>query len=69
MDPVNLLDIRLSKVVKLGGDYSLELMVDVYNTLNTNVATRVVETLGTKFEYPIMIMTPRTVRVGARFNF
>jgi len=65
---VNMLDLRLSKSLNIG-DRSVELMFDLYNIFNINVATRDVSTIGVKLGYPVTIMTPRTVRFGTKFTF
>jgi len=69
MDNVTLLDLRLSKTLNISDNYKLELMADIYNATNTNIATRQNTTVGAALFHPTMIMTPRTIRLGARFIF
>jgi len=78
LDNLSMLDLKVSKTLNIS-DYKLELMVDLYNIFNSGFArSRVTAvgstsitgaTLGANFLDPTTVITPRTVRVGARFTF
>lgn len=69
MDNILLLDLRAAEIFDITEYHKLEVMLDVYNLLNNNVATEQNTTVGSSLFKPIEIMTPRTIRVGARFSF
>ena len=67
-DATNVLDIRLSRVIRMGGT-TLELMVDGFNMTNANnvLATGVIT--GSDLGVPIRLITPRVFRLGVRVDF
>ena len=77
-DNLSLLDLKVSKIFNIK-DYKLELMLDLYNMFNSGIARSRITTAGNAYKTgstlaanfldPTMIVTPRTVRVGARFTF
>lgn len=68
MPTVHLLDWRISKILDIGTS-KLELMFDMFNTLNSNASIREIETIGPSLGQASIIMPPRCVRFGARFTF
>jgi hypothetical protein len=68
-DTVFTLDLRLSKIFRIPGGRSLELMVDGYNLTNSSVVLNAVELTGPNYGTPLQIIAPRIFRLGARFQF
>jgi len=67
---VHILDFRLEKGVNLGGRRGrVTGMVDVFNALNSDVATNFRITSGTRFQELIALLDPRIVRLGIRYDF
>jgi hypothetical protein len=69
-DPVWDFDFRLAKNLKVGGDHSLNISLDLFNAFNNNVtlaAGRQINsgTLGAINE----VLSPRILRVGLRYQF
>jgi hypothetical protein len=62
-------DNRLTKRVKLGASQSVELMFDLFNTLNSNVVTEMVTRNGPTYLQPTEILAPRVFRLGFRYLF
>jgi outer membrane receptor protein involved in Fe transport len=62
---------RVEKRINLGGNRRLGLIADVFNLLNANTVTSVQQTRidHPDFGRPGEILLPRTVRLGARFEF
>jgi hypothetical protein len=77
-DAVRLMNLRVSKVVRLG-TRSVEGMLDGFNMLNSNVVLNQVNTNGTNYLKPLpsgtgaataeAIPAPRVFRISARFAF
>jgi hypothetical protein len=72
---INQLDLRLAKLVRLGGSRTLQVYGDIFNTGNQGAAIRlfgtlgVVDTSGATFGTPTEWTPPRTLRLGARLTF
>ena len=67
---VHILDFRLEKGVNLGGRRGrVTGMVDVFNALNSDVATNFRITSGPRFQELIALLDPRIVRLGIRYDF
>jgi outer membrane receptor protein involved in Fe transport len=65
---VNLLSIRMEKRQVLAfGEVSLHF--DLYNALNTNVATSVEDRSGPTYNQILSIVPPRIARVGVKYSF
>lgn len=62
-------DNRITKRVRLGGSQSIELMFDLFNTLNSNVVTEMVTRNGPTYLQPTEILAPRVFRLGFRYLF
>ena len=67
-DHVTLVDVRIEKVVRLGGE-RLTAFVDVYNALNANPEQLVDWETGPAFLRPLAIVPPRIVRVGVTLDW
>jgi len=67
-DPVHLLDLRLSKRVRLGAS-QIEFLADVYNVLNSSAVTGEVGAIGSSLGVPSSIVDGRLLRVGLKFTF
>ena len=65
----NIVNLRASKSVKLGGGCRLDLDFDVYNVLNSNAPLSATFLSGPTFGYVTNVLPPRIARMGARFNF
>lgn len=64
----NLLDVRVAKNVRIR-QFGVDLLLDVYNLLNSNAVTGEVTTIGPSLGRPSRILEGRLVRVGAHFKF
>ena len=67
-DTTALLDLRLDKAFSVDR-YKVTLMVDVFNTLNSNAVSNFFLTNGANYNKIIATLDPRTAMVGARFEF
>jgi hypothetical protein len=65
----NILNLRLSKSVTLGGDRRFDLDLDVYNALNSNAPLSATFVSGPTFGYVTNVLPPRIARMGVRFRF
>lgn len=68
---VNLMDIRVQKEFKLGGDFGVEFLMDVFNLLNADAFYDVGSTLATSSSFNIgsVYVPPRRVMFGVNFHF
>jgi hypothetical protein len=69
LPPVTLLDLRLSRPIRLAGNRSFEPQLDIFNVTNTDVIVRIVDAIGPRLGFPTEIMAPRIIRVGFSVNF
>jgi outer membrane receptor protein involved in Fe transport len=71
LDDVTLLDARLQKDFKLGGDVHLAVFADALNLLNGNTTQGVVTSLveSDSYLYPLEPVTPRRLMLGAKIKF
>ena len=67
-DRLNQVDIRLTKIVPWGGG-NLRVMADLYNAFNGNAVDRVNTRFGPSWLRPTAILSPRLLKLGARFDF
>jgi Carboxypeptidase regulatory-like domain len=65
---VNLIDVRLAKVFRVGGR-RFEPTLDLFNLFNNNAVTNAVQTVGSSLGRPSAIVMGRLVRVGGRLTF
>lgn len=68
-DHINVLDLRVEKVVGLGGRSRARMFLDLFNIANSAAAETIVTGTGARFGFPTNILAPRTARVGARFEW
>ena len=66
---VSLIDLRVSKVFKLGQRANVEGMFNIFNATNASTVISQVTTLGPYYGQPVQIMTPIVMGLGARFTF
>jgi Carboxypeptidase regulatory-like domain len=67
-DTAALLDLRVEKALQLGR-YRVTGMVDLFNLMNSNAVTNFNLSNGTRFNQINATLDPRTVMLGARFQF
>jgi hypothetical protein len=67
-DRVSRLDLRVSKVFKVGR-LRVRGNVDAYNVLNANAVRSVLSTYGARWRTPTQILDPRLVEVGGTISF
>lgn len=66
---IRLLDLRAAKQFKVWRATQLDAYLDLFNVLNTNVATARTVRSGPAYLRPTAITPPRILQVGARFSF
>jgi hypothetical protein len=69
MDHINVLDMKVEKSIPLGGHARVRAFADFFNIFNTNAAEIISFQTGSAFERPTNILAPRTMRLGARFEW
>ena len=67
-DRINLVDFRVAKVIRLG-ERRLNVGVDIFNALNSNVVLNSNNTYGTAWLTPTSVQTARQMQVSAKFDF
>src|SRR6185503_156921 len=67
-DRINLVDVRFAKVIKFG-QRRLNVGVDVFNALNSNVVLNSNNTYGTAWLTPTSVQTARQMQLTAKFDF
>ena len=65
---INLLDIRVDRGFNMPGG-RLSPFLDLYNMTNSNAEQNITVTSGTSYLRPITIVSPRVVRIGAKFDW
>jgi hypothetical protein len=65
---VHLLDLRAEKTFLLGNAGRLDLLFDVFNSLNANTATEIASRRGA-FGAIFEVLPPRVARIGVRYRF
>lgn len=74
-DPLNQLDLRLSKSLRTGAGKRLMINVDLYNAFNSAWVYTQNNTLGTNYNIastwlrPAQILQARMFKLGAQFDF
>lgn len=66
---VTMLDLRLSRPVRLGRHWHVIPMVEVFNLTNAATIVRLTPTVGSRYLAPQEILSPRIVRLGCRVEF
>jgi hypothetical protein len=69
MDNINVLDVRAEKNFTFNSRIRLRGFVDFFNITNSNAGETISIQTGTAFERPTAILAPRTMRLGARFEW
>ncbi len=68
-DTINIVDVRVEKVVHLAAARTVSAFVDGYNLFNTNAATNINWSSGSTYLTPSTIGPPRIARVGVKFDW
>jgi hypothetical protein len=68
-DDVAIVDIRVDKSFRLKDRYTITLMGDVFNLLNSNAVTNFQLVNGANYNRIIATLDPRTAQIAARFAF
>lgn len=68
-DSVTLLDLRVEKDIRVAGMSQVTAFVEVFNTLNANPEQNISWETGTAFMSPLVIVPPRTARIGFRLDW
>ena len=68
-DRANQVDLRVTKTIQIREHARLELMVDLYNALNTSPVLTRNNVIGTGFYAPTSILQSGFLKVGGRFTF
>jgi hypothetical protein len=69
LDTLTTVDVRGSKIFRLGGTKSIEALVEVYNLFNANTVLSANTLTGPAFGVPLTVLSPRIIRFGGRFSF
>ena len=68
-DWVRLWDNRISKRFNTFGNQTIEGILDVFNSLNTNSITTQTNRVGSTYLQPTEIVAPRVMRLSVRYKF
>jgi Carboxypeptidase regulatory-like domain len=68
-DNVNLLNLRVDKVIPIQGRVKATLMLDMYNMLNADPVTNFNLALGPGYKQVIAVLDPRVFQMGFRLEF
>lgn len=68
-DTAMLVDLRVDKAFRFADKYKLTLMLDVFNSLNSNAVSNFNLNNGSRFNQIIATLDPRTAMLGIRFDF
>jgi hypothetical protein len=63
------LDLRASKVFRIGGQRDVQVNLDVLNATNANYAQAITRASGPTYGQITLIPTPLTFQLGAQFSF
>jgi hypothetical protein len=66
---INVLDLRTSKELRMGGGQRFELDFDLFNLLNSSAQTNIKFESGPSFGYATDVVPPRVARIGVRYSF
>lgn len=69
LQDVKLLDLRLSRNVKLGNGLTLQPQIEVFNALNSSTIVGIAAVTGSRYLFPTEILAPRIFRFGATLQF
>ncbi|HLG59238.1 MAG TPA: carboxypeptidase regulatory-like domain-containing protein [Vicinamibacterales bacterium] len=68
-DRLNQIDLRLTKIINLGGRNRLDLNVDFFNAFNSDAVIAEIGAFGPAWRRPLTVIQPRFVKFGARWDF
>lgn len=68
-DRINLADLRVAKLMRLGGSRRLNVGLDIFNAFNTNVVLNSNNTYGPAWLTPTAVQQARQMQVSAKFDF
>jgi hypothetical protein len=66
---ITIFDIRAEKTLRFGSRFQVRGFLDVFNILNSAAPETIRWTTGSTFENPTIILAPRVLRVGFRFDW
>jgi hypothetical protein len=66
---INRLDLRVSKIFRLGTKRRLQLNLDAYNALNSSAITAINSTFDARWLQPNTVIDPRLFQVSGEFTF
>jgi hypothetical protein len=66
---INLMDVRIQKNLRMGGSRQLELRANIFNLINTQVATAMTTLSGPNYGLVQTRVLPRIVSFEAQFRF
>ena len=64
-----MLDLRVEKMIRLGGSRTLAGFFDVFNMFNNNAEQNITLASGSNWLRPSNIVPPRIARFGAKFEW
>ena len=68
-DNITLFDLRVEKMIRLGGSRTLAGFIDVFNMFNNNAEQNITLASGSNWLRPSNIVPPRIARFGAKFDW
>jgi hypothetical protein len=68
-DRINRLDLRVSKIFRLGERRRLQLNLDAYNALNSSAITAINSTFDARWLQPNTVIDPRLFQISGEFTF
>ena len=68
-DRITQMDLRVAKIIRLGGAGQLKVMLDAYNLFNGTGTTGINNRYGSRWQSPTQVLLARFVKLGAQFNF
>jgi hypothetical protein len=66
---VSIVDLRISRPIKLPGGRTFEPQLDIFNATNSDVVVGMVDAVGPRLGLPSEILAPRIIRFGFAFLF
>ena len=68
-DNVTMVDLRLSRRFRFGGNRSFQPEISIFNVGNADTPTSITSTIGGNYLVPTEILSPRIMRIGFTLNF
>ncbi len=66
---VTLVDLRLSRPIRLAGGRTIEPQIDLFNVTNADTIVGMVDAIGPRLGFPTEILAPRIVRFGFAIRY